>query len=84
MRHLAVLLLALVAIVGCSPAVDKYTTRYDNIDVDAILKSERLLKNYFNCIMERGPCTREGQLLKGELQTTTLYISELKKQRQLE
>ncbi|KAJ9585928.1 hypothetical protein L9F63_020436 [Diploptera punctata] len=64
MTSLCLLLLALVAIVICSPAQDRYTTKYDNIDVDGILKSERLLKNYFNCIMGRGPCTREGQLLK--------------------
>jgi hypothetical protein len=50
-------------------ADDKYTTRYDHIDVDGILKSERLLRNYFNCLMDKGPCTREGLELKSELQT---------------
>ena len=73
MRHLTFLLLTLVALAICSPAVNKYTTRYDNIDVDGILKSERLLKNYFNCIMARGPCTPEGQLLKGKINDITVY-----------
>jgi hypothetical protein len=48
-------------------APDKYTTRYDNIDIDGILKSERLLRNYFNCLVDKGPCTREGLELKSEL-----------------
>jgi len=54
-----------------APNGDKYTTRYDNLDVDAILKSERLLRNYFNCLMEKGPCTREGMELKSELSDCT-------------
>jgi hypothetical protein len=49
-------------------ASDKYTTRYDHIDVDGILKSQRLLRNYFNCLVDKGPCTREGLELKSELQ----------------
>ena len=45
---------------------DKYTTKYDNIDLDEILASDRLLENYFNCIMERGKCTPDGTELKCE------------------
>ncbi|XP_046399292.1 ejaculatory bulb-specific protein 3-like [Ischnura elegans] len=41
-----------------------YTSRYDHINVDNILKSERLLKNYFDCLMDRGPCTADGSELK--------------------
>ncbi|CAG9862314.1 unnamed protein product [Phyllotreta striolata] len=43
---------------------EKYTTKYDNIDLDEILKSERLLKNYVDCVMERGKCTADGAELK--------------------
>jgi hypothetical protein len=64
--------LAVLAILGViqhavSAPDSKYTTRYDNIDIDGILKSERLLKNYFNCLMDEGPCTQEGLELKSEL-----------------
>lgn len=45
---------------------NKYTTRYDYIDVDAILRSNRLLKNYMECVLERGPCTREGLELRSK------------------
>ncbi|KAF7284411.1 hypothetical protein GWI33_022197 [Rhynchophorus ferrugineus] len=41
-----------------------YSTKYDNIDVDAILASKRLLKNYVNCLLDKGPCTNDGKLLK--------------------
>lgn len=51
---------------AASPSKGTYTTKYDNINVDMILHNERLLKNYIDCLMERKPCSREGQLLKGE------------------
>lgn len=44
----------------------KYTTKYDNIDLDEILKSDRLLKNYVNCLLEKGKCTPDGAELKSE------------------
>ncbi|CAH0550182.1 unnamed protein product [Brassicogethes aeneus] len=42
----------------------KYTTRFDNIDVDAVLKSSRLLLSYVKCLLDKGPCTVEGKELK--------------------
>lgn len=42
-----------------------YTTRYDNVNVDTVLKSDRLLRRYIDCVMDRGQCTREGLFLKG-------------------
>ena len=35
----------------------KYDIKYDNIDIDELLKSERLLTNYIKCLMEEGSCT---------------------------
>ncbi|CAH1116677.1 unnamed protein product [Phaedon cochleariae] len=59
-----------VFIVACLIAFaigEKYTTKYDNIDIDEILKSERLLKNYVDCLMDRGNCTPDGKELKDKL-----------------
>lgn len=53
-----------VAVVYCDDG--KYTTKYDNIDLDEILNSDRLLKNYFDCIMDRGKCTPDGMELKSK------------------
>ncbi|XP_072747986.1 allergen Tha p 1-like [Anoplolepis gracilipes] len=63
MKVLVVFLIA----VACVLADDKYTTKFDNIDLDAILKSERLLKNYVNCLLEKGSCTPDGKELKENL-----------------
>lgn len=41
-----------------------YITRYDYLDIDKILTNERILKRLIDCIMDRGPCTREGKELK--------------------
>lgn len=45
---------------------DKYTTKYDNIDLDEILSNDRLLTNYFKCIMDTGKCTPDGQELRSK------------------
>jgi len=41
-----------------------YTSKFDNVNLDQILKSERLLNNYFKCLMEKGPCTPDAAELK--------------------
>jgi hypothetical protein len=45
----------------------KYDIKYDNIDIEEVLKSERLLTNYIKCLMEEGPCTEDGRELKENL-----------------
>nr|QTJ02340.1 chemosensory protein [Agrilus zanthoxylumi] len=57
------LLLLVIAVV----AADKYTTKYDNVDIDRILSNQRVLTNYIKCLMEEGPCTSEGRELKKTL-----------------
>ncbi|EDW61174.1 ejaculatory bulb-specific protein 3 [Drosophila virilis] len=59
------LLLALA--IAYVAAEEKYTTKYDNIDVDEILKSDRLFNNYFKCLVDTGKCTPEGRELKKSL-----------------
>ncbi|EFA07417.1 chemosensory protein 18 precursor [Tribolium castaneum] len=39
----------------------------DNIDIDDILSNERLLKNYVNCLLDKGRCTPEGKKLKSTI-----------------
>lgn len=42
----------------------KYTTKYDDMNIEDILRSERLLNNYVKCLMDEGPCTPDGSELK--------------------
>uniref|UniRef100_A0A182JP34 Chemosensory protein 5 n=1 Tax=Anopheles christyi TaxID=43041 RepID=A0A182JP34_9DIPT len=41
-----------------------YSTRYDNLDIDTILGSNRLVTNYVDCLLSRKPCPPEGKDLK--------------------
>ncbi|GLH12642.1 Ejaculatory bulb-specific protein 3 [Gryllus bimaculatus] len=69
MKAAVALCLALVvALVGAAPA-DKYSSRFDHVDVDAILHNDRLLDNYIKCLEntdDKG-CTQEGKALKDVL-----------------
>ncbi|XP_069695422.1 ejaculatory bulb-specific protein 3-like [Periplaneta americana] len=58
-------LLCLLAVALVSS--DKYTNRYDHIDVDSILRNERALGAIVKCILEKGPCSPEGRELKADL-----------------
>lgn len=49
-----------------SAVSEDYTTKYDNIDLDAIIQNDRLLKNYVDCLLEKGKCTNEGAELKSK------------------
>nr|QGN03659.1 putative chemosensory protein 9 [Conopomorpha sinensis] len=42
----------------------KYDVRYDYLDIDAILDSKRLVRNYVDCLINSVRCTPEGKALK--------------------
>ncbi|XP_003700214.2 chemosensory protein 4 [Megachile rotundata] len=48
-------------------AEDKYTTKYDNVDIDVILNNHRLLNGYVNCLLDRAACTPDAAELKKNL-----------------
>lgn len=55
---------AILLFVAAAFAADFYTSKYDNIDIDAILANNRLFKNYLDCLLEKGKCNEEGSTLK--------------------
>lgn len=61
------LLPLLCLIVGLYATENKYTTKYDNVDIDEILKNDRLLKRYVDCLLDEAPCTPDGAELKSKL-----------------
>ncbi|CAG9860083.1 unnamed protein product [Phyllotreta striolata] len=62
------LLLLLLSVLGFARCDEEhYTSKYDSVDYRAILHSERLLKSYYNCLMDKGPCTAEGKELRNIL-----------------
>nr|CAD7613438.1 unnamed protein product [Timema genevievae] len=50
-----------------SPAGEKYTNKYDHLDIDAILSNERALNVYVKCILDQGQCPPEGKELKAHI-----------------
>lgn len=56
----------LMIVVWCKPS-STYTDKWDHIDVEEILESERLLKAYIDCLLGRGRCTPDGKALKETL-----------------
>lgn len=60
----AIVLLFSIVLCECE---ETYDIKYDNVDIDEILKSERLLTNYVNCLMDEGSCTEDGRELKDTL-----------------
>ncbi|XP_065083668.1 ejaculatory bulb-specific protein 3-like [Ochlerotatus camptorhynchus] len=50
-----------------APKVECYDTKYDNVNLDDIFKSKRLLNNYINCLKNVGPCTPDAKELKERL-----------------
>ncbi|XP_058062024.1 ejaculatory bulb-specific protein 3-like [Anopheles bellator] len=62
MKLFVAIVFAILAIVAAQDA--QYTTKYDGIDLDEILKSDRLFNNYYKCLMDEGRCTPDGNELK--------------------
>jgi len=80
----ALLFAALLAICAARPdpqngAVPKgdedlYTSRFDDVNLDEVLASDRLLGNYFRCLMERGPCTPDAAELRRKYKIRRIYV----------
>lgn len=47
-------------------AQDKYTTKFGNINLDEVLKNERLLNAYYKCLLDGTGCTPEGEELRSK------------------
>ncbi|EDW61821.1 ejaculatory bulb-specific protein 3 [Drosophila virilis] len=61
---LAILLVCVFAGLTAARPDQKYTNKFDNVNVDEVLGNNRILNNYIKCLMDKGPCTPEGRELK--------------------
>ncbi|CAH2089571.1 unnamed protein product [Euphydryas editha] len=57
--------LALVAYAAARP--DKYTDRFDDINLEEIINNRKLLTGYILCVLDKGKCTAEGRELKSHI-----------------
>lgn len=60
-------------VVASAFALEYYTNKYDDIDIDGILSNERLFNNYLNCLLDKGKCTEEGRILKEVIPDALLH-----------
>ncbi|KAF5301388.1 hypothetical protein FQA39_LY10786 [Lamprigera yunnana] len=69
---------------GADPPGGYYVTRYDFVDVEAVLNNKRLVNHYSNCLLNRGPCppqaTELKRILPEALQTGCLRCTEKHKE----
>lgn len=54
------------AVANAKPADDHYTTKYDNVDIEPIIKNDRLLRGYVDCLLGIKHCNKDGEELKSK------------------
>ncbi|KOX77285.1 Ejaculatory bulb-specific protein 3 [Melipona quadrifasciata] len=64
MKTVLIALATICFLLGEVHSEDKYTTKYDDVDINAVLNSERLLNGYVSCLLDRGACTPDALELK--------------------
>lgn len=50
----------------CVVLAQKAPAKIPNVNIDAVLSNDRVLTNYIKCLLDNGPCTREGRDLKSK------------------
>jgi ABC-type antimicrobial peptide transport system ATPase subunit len=65
-KSLVACLLCVVAVQCIVVLADRYTSRYDNIDLETLLGNKRALNGIIKCLLEKGPCSPEGKELKSK------------------
>lgn len=66
MQFLAIACCFAATMTAVLAAPEKYTTKFDNVNIDEILNNDRLVNSYFKCLMDQGKCTPEGEEVKRE------------------
>jgi len=66
MAHLNLFVVLVASLVCFTLAEEKYTTKFDNFDVDKVLNNDRILTSYIKCLLDQGNCTNEGRELKSK------------------
>lgn len=56
--------LCFLVVLAVASARPEYTNKYDNINIDDIVKNRRLLVPYLKCVLDQGKCSPEGRELK--------------------
>ncbi|XP_068620572.1 ejaculatory bulb-specific protein 3-like [Battus philenor] len=75
--------LPILALFAITFAEERYTDRYDNLNLDEIMSNKRLLASYIKCVLDKGRCAPEAKELKLHLidavQNSCLKCTEFQK-----
>nr|WIW78350.1 chemosensory protein 17 [Heliconius charithonia] len=62
---------ALTVVASCAAQqYQQFVNKYDNFNADSIIQNERILLAYYKCVMDKGPCTKDGKNFKRALPET--------------
>lgn len=67
MNSFIVFAFVLLAVALASAEEEKYSTKFDDMDVETMLKNKKIKENYVNCILGKGKCTEAGELVKSKI-----------------
>nr|QKK82646.1 chemosensory protein [Histia rhodope] len=70
MKNWSLVWLVLTVVVSCSATRRQYNNRYENFNADSIIANERIMLAYYKCVMDKGPCTKDGKNFKRVLPET--------------
>nr|UZX40232.1 chemosensory protein CSP20 [Carposina sasakii] len=65
-----IIYLCVLTVVVISSAQQQVYNRYDNFNTDSIIQNDRILLAYYKCVMDKGPCTKDGKNFKRVLPET--------------
>lgn len=58
------LLLACIVALSLIATVVGQASKYENYDIEILLRNDRILNNFIKCLTDRGPCTNDGREIK--------------------
>ncbi|CAG9563977.1 unnamed protein product [Danaus chrysippus] len=70
MRCLLLVICALTLVASGIGQQNQFPHRYDNFNPDSIIQNDRILLAYYRCVMDKGPCTKDGKNFKRVLPET--------------
>lgn len=67
MKTFLVFLTVAVVAVSCQTPRPKPAIPIENIDIDNILRNEKLVRRYLDCALGKGRCDSNGREVKGKI-----------------
>ncbi|CAK1584486.1 unnamed protein product [Parnassius mnemosyne] len=67
MKLVAYIILLFFVTIAHAQTSEKYTSRYDDLNIEDVLTNRRFLVSYIRCLLDIGKCSPEGRELKSHI-----------------